>query len=422
MDFTELMIRFGTALGAGLLVGLQRQHAKLQEADDLFAGTRTFALIALLGAMSSYLADEMGAPLVFIAVLVVLGAYVGIGYARHIRGGDIGLTTEIAALLTYLVGAIAAAGELTIAAASAVGITTLLALKPWTERLVQSIDAEDLQATLRFAVVAALVLPLLPDEPLGPAPWDAASPFQVGLMVVFISGLSFLGYALIKVVGARRGVGLTGILGGLVSSTAVTLTIAERSREAVDLLRIMGMTVMLAWSIMYGRVLIEVAVVNRDLLSEVMIPIAAGGLILVGWALSIYWRDRHSHDPGSGSAEFANPFRLKPAIQFGLLYGVVLIGSKAASMYLGSTGVYTGALISGIADVDAITLSMAELSRGDGSVAPDTAANAIVIAAATNTLAKGAMIWFLGNRQLRRLIGPVVLITVIATLVLAFVI
>src|SRR5690606_5859830 len=141
------------------------QHAKLQEADDLFAGTRTFALIALLGAMSAYVADRMGAPLVFIAVLVVLGAYVGIGYARGIGAGDIGLTTEIAALLTYLIGAIAAAGELTIAAPSAVGITTLLALKPWTERLVQSIDAEDLQATLRFAVVAALVLPLLPNEP-----------------------------------------------------------------------------------------------------------------------------------------------------------------------------------------------------------------------------------------------------------------
>jgi len=118
--------------------------------------------------MSAYVADRMGAPLVFIAVLVVLGAYVGIGYARGIGAGAIGLTTEIAALLTYLIGAIAAAGELTIAAPSAVGITTLLALKPWTERLVQSIDAEDLQATLRFAVVAALVLPLLPNEPLGP--------------------------------------------------------------------------------------------------------------------------------------------------------------------------------------------------------------------------------------------------------------
>jgi uncharacterized membrane protein (DUF4010 family) len=419
MDFTELMVRFGTALGAGLLVGLQRQYAKLQEADDVFAGTRTFALIGLLGAMSAYVAQEWESAFIFIAVMVVLGAYVGISYAFHIRGGDIGLTTEIAALLTFLIGAIAAAGHLTIAAASAVGITTLLALKPWTEKLVQSIDAEDLQATLRFAVVAALLLPLLPDEPLGPPPWDAASPFQIGLMVVFISGLSFLGYALIKVVGARRGVGLTGVLGGLVSSTAVTLTMAERSREATRLLPTLAMTVMLAWSIMYGRVLVEVLVVNRDLVGEVVLPVVVGGLILIGWAAALYWRDTRQPDSDGASAEFANPFRLRPAIQFGLLYGVVLIGSKAASMYLGSTGVYTGALISGIADVDAITLSMAELSR-NGSVEPVTAGNAIVIAAASNTLVKGAMVWFLGNPRLRRIVGPAVFATVAVTLGLAF--
>ena len=419
MDFTDAMIRFGTALGAGLLIGLQRQYAKLREADDLFAGTRTFALIGLLGAMSAYVTQETGLPLVFVAVLAVVGVYVGIGYAFNIRGGDVGITTEIAAILTFLIGAIAAAGQLAIAAAGAVGITTLLALKPWTEKLVQSIEAEDLEATLRFAVVAALVLPLLPHNPLGPPPWDAASPFQIGLMVVFISGLSFLGYALIKLIGARRGVGLTGLLGGLVSSTAVTLTMAERSREATRLLRTLAMTVILAWSIMYGRILVEVAVINPALVGKVVLPVLAGGAVLIAWALAVYWQDRASGPLEGESAQFANPFRLRPAIQFGILYGVVLIGSKAASMYLGASGVYTGAVISGIADVDAITLSMAELSKA-GSVPPSTAANAIVLAAATNTVVKGAMVWFLGHPRLRATLGPAVLVTVAATLALTF--
>lgn len=420
MDFAELMARFGTALGAGLLVGLQRQYAKMQEADDLFAGTRTFALIALVGALAAFVTDEMGSPLVLVAVLAVVGVYVGMGYAVNIRGGDPGITTEIAAIITFLTGAVAAVGHLAIAAAVAVGMTTLLALKPWTERLVESIDAEDLQATLRFAVLGALILPLLPDTPLGPAPFDAASAFQIGLMVVFISGLSFLGYALIKIVGTRRGVGLTGILGGLVSSTAVTLTMAERSREAEAMKRTLALTVLLAWSIMYGRVLVEVIVINRELLPRVVLPVLVGIVVLVGWVGYIYWSDRRSRDPESDTSEFANPFRLKPAIQFGLLYGVVLIGSKAASMYLGSPGVYTGAIISGIADVDAITLSMAELSQGEASLTHDTAANAIVIAAATNTIVKGALVWFLGNHALRRLLAPAVVVTALLTLAVTF--
>lgn len=419
MDFAELMARFGTALGAGLLMGLQRQHAKFVEDDDAFAGTRTFGLIALSGALATHMATQLESPLVFATILAVVGLWIGVGYRATIGRGDIGLTTELAGLTAFLAGAIAGLGELTVAAALAVAVTTILALKPYTRRLAESIYQEDLAATLQFAVLVALVLPLLPTDPLGPPPFDAASPFNIGLMIVFISGLSFLGYVLIKVVGARRGIPATGLLGGMVSSTALTLTMAERSKTAQQLTNALAVAVLLGWTVMYGRVLIEVAVVNDALMPSVLAPVLAAGLTIAGWAAWTYRRQQTS-ERGTSDTEFANPFRLKPAIQFGLLYGVILIGSKAASMYLGSAGVLTGAIISGVADVDAITLSMAELSRDGGAISHETATQAIVLAAATNTVVKGALVWFLGSRELGRLVAPAVIAAVVASLALAY--
>ena len=238
-------------------------------------------------------------------------------------------------------------------------------------------------------------------------------------MVVFILGLSFLGYVLIKIVGARRGIGLTGVLGGLVSSTAVTLTMSERSKASTGLLRALAMAILLSWTIMYARVLIEVGVVNADLISRVVLPIAIGGVFTAGWALFVSFGRRDIGGSG-GDESFSNPFSLRPAVQFGLLYGVVLIGSKGLAMWLGDAGVYVGALASGIADVDAITLSMAELSRGQGELSDATAANAIVLAAASNTAVKAALVWSIAGADLRRLVVPAASGAVVAPVVTTF--
>lgn len=409
----------GVALAIGLLVGLQRQYAKQGAHDDLFAGARSFALIGLAGGLSSILAERLGSSTVFIVGLAMVGAVVAIGYIGGIREGGLGLTTEIAAIVTFLAGALAGVGELSVAAAVAVATTALLALKPYTRAFVRRIDEADVKATLQFAVLVAIVLPVLPRAPVGPSPFDAASPFKVGLMVVFILGLSFLGYVLIKVVGARRGIGLTGILGGLVSSTAVTLTMSERSRSSAGLLRALTMAVLLAWSIMYARVLVEVGVVNADLLHDVWLPIGVAGAITLGWAAFVSFRRRQEGEADE-EERFSNPFSLGPAIQFGLLYGAVLIGSKALSEWLGATGVYLGAIASGVADVDAITLSMAELSRGRGAVSDATASNAIVLATASNTLVKGGLVWALSSPSMRRLVAPSVLLATGSSVALAF--
>jgi uncharacterized membrane protein (DUF4010 family) len=421
LEIDQSMARLGTALAVGLLVGLQRQFAKQHDRDDLFAGARTFALFGLTGGLSAISATAFGSPLVFAVGLAMIGAVVTVGYLAGLREGGFGLTTEVAAIVTFFAGALAGIGELRIATAVAVATTVLLASKPYTERFVSNIDEADVKATLQFAVLVALILPVLPRDPIGPEPLDAASPFKVGLMVVFILGLSFLGYLLIKIVGPRRGIGLTGILGGLVSSTAVTLTMSERSKSSAGLIRALAMAVLLAWTIMYGRVLVEVGVVNADLLRDVWLPIGAGLVVTGGWAAFVSLRRASTVDDGADDGEqFSNPFSIGPAIQFGLLYGVVLIGSKALSTWLGDTGVYVGAIASGVADVDAITLSMAELSRGDGSVSDSTAANAIVLAAASNTIVKGGLVWSISSPGMRRLVVPAVVGAVATSVALTF--
>ncbi len=421
LDVERTMGRLGVALALGLLVGLQRQFAKQGDHEDLFAGARSFALFAVAGGLSALLSERYDSAVPIATGFVVIGAIVAIGYLVGVREGSPGMTTEMAAMVTFLAGAIAGIGELTIAAAVGVTTTALLALKPYTHEFVEHIDRSDVEATVQFAVVVAVVLPVLPREPIGPEPFDAASPFKVGLMVVFILGLSFLGYVLIKVVGPRRGIGLTGVLGGLVSSTAVTLTMSERSRMSTGLLRVLSMAVLLAWIIMYGRVLVEIGVVNPGLLREAALPIGVGGGVIALWAVFITVRRGSAADEGHDDDErFSNPFSLGPAIQFGLLYGVVLIGSKALSTYVGDAGVYIGAIASGVADVDAITLSMAELSRGDGDVSNSTAANAIVLAAASNTLVKGALVWSISSAGMRRFVAPAAIGAVASSIALTF--
>src|SRR5690606_24400600 len=387
------------------------------EPDALFAGVRTFALIGLAGALAAYAEAVLDAPLVFAAALALLGAFVVTAYLVVARNGDIGLTTEMAAVIEFLAGALCAWGELALGAAVGVATTALLALKPFAQHLIERIDRDDVVATLKFAVITALVLPVLPRETYGPPPFDAVSPFNVWLMVVFISGLSFLGYVLIQAVGAKRGVGLTGILGGLASSTAVTLMFAERSRDANALSRPLALGLLLAWTIMFGRVLVEVGVVNAPLLAEAWLPITAGGVAGLTWAGVLYLRERPQGETEPQS--FSNPFKLKTAVQFGLLYGVILIAARAASMYFGTAGVYVSAVASGVADVDAITLSMAELSRGDGLPA-ETAARAIVLATVSNTLVKGGIVVALGGAGIRRAVLPGVGLIAAAALAVGF--
>jgi uncharacterized membrane protein (DUF4010 family) len=294
-----------------------------------------------------------------------------------------------------------------------------LTLKPQLHGLAARISSEDLYATLKFAIISLIVLPVLPNQTYGPEPFDAFNPYRTWLMVVFISGISFLGYVMIKVVGSRRGIGLTGLLGGLVSSTAVTLSFSERSQDHPDLARPLALAITLAWTMMFGRVLVEVAVLNQALLQALWLPMGAGMLAGVAFCVIYYFGQR----TGQGSeVKLANPFELGPAIKFGILYAVILLAAKAAQFYFQDAGLYAASALAGLADVDAISLSMAELAGAAGGVVTSTAARAVVLAAISNTIVKGGIAISLGSKSLRRALLPPFLVMLVTSGVVAFLI
>lgn len=257
MDTTAVIVRFGLAFVIGILVGLQREYSHQQADRGLFAGARTLALIALAGCASALITDLTGMSWIFVAAFVSVSGLIAISYFVTASRGNIGLTSEIAAIIVFLIGALCYWGSLEIAAALGVSTAVLLSLKLGVRKFVGRITEQDVLATLKFAVITAIVLPLLPNRPFGPAPLDVLNPQNIWLMVVFISAISFVGYLLIKLVGSQRGVGLTGLLGGLVSSTAVTLSFTQQSRKHDSLAKPFALAITVAWTMMFARVLVS---------------------------------------------------------------------------------------------------------------------------------------------------------------------
>lgn len=416
MDPATLFYRFGLALVIGGLVGMQREHAEGGK-GELFAGVRTFALFALAGASAALLAEVLAHPWAFLVLLAVVGLLIVVSHGISAWRGAVGLTTEMAALLTFLLGAFCYWGMVELAGALGVTVTVLLSFKGELRRFAQQLTRSDVLAALKLAVITAIVLPLLPNQTFGAPPWDAFNPHRVWLMVVLVSGVGFAGYVLMKRLGSGKGIGLTGFIGGLVSSTAVTLSFSHRGRREGGLARALALGIVAAWTVMFGRMLVVVAVVNVDLLPRSAIPMAVAGLVGVLYSLILL---RAARDGEAAALEVEAPFELGPAIRFGLLYAGILIAARAAHLYLGNTGVYLSSVVAAVADVDAITLTMAELGRSGGGVDPVTAGRAIVVAAMANTLVKGGIVVALGGRSLRRAIVPVVAAMLAAGIGLAF--
>ena len=218
-------------------------------------------------------------------------------------------------------------------------------------------------------------------------------------------------------VGPRQGIGLTGLLGGLVSSTAVTLSFAQRSQDEAELARPFALAITVAWTMMFARVLVEVAALNTRLLRVLWVPMAAAGAVGLAYCVYLYFAQRTDQE---GKVGLSNPFELGPAVKFGLIYAAILLFSNAAQTYLGSTGVYISSVVAGLTDVDAITLSMAELSRATGGVDLSTAARSIVLAAMSNTAVKGGIVLTSGAPALRRALLPGFILILITAIGIAF--
>jgi len=401
MDIPDLALRFAVALGLGMLIGLERERSKSEEGG---AGVRTFALIALTGAIAGYLGETLGLDWLALSIFFAVAALIIGQYVVTSLRGDPGITTEISALLAFLLGLLCAHGQLQLAAWVAVAMALLLALKGWLHQLASRINASDVEATLKFCIVTLIILPLVPDHNYGPPPFDVMNPYKIWLMVVLISALNFTSYLLIKIVGTEHGIGLAGLLGGLASSTAVTLGFSQRSRQPGEDASALALGILLAWTVMFFRVVIMTSLISWELGQRLMLLV---GLLAVTNLGACYWLWRRRQQMQRGEVKpGSNPFELDEAIKFGLLFGVVVLIAKAAQVYLGDAGLYLAAGIAGLTDVDAITLAMADLAKTDeASVA--IGARAIIVAVLANTLTKSAMAISLGSPELRRITLPV---------------
>ncbi len=402
------------ALGIGIFIGIQRESAYHEPEGKLFAGVRTFALISLAGFVAALTADQLASALPFVGALLVFGMLVALSYHKDVLAGKPGMTTEMATLVTFGIGAACYWNLILLAAALGVAVTALLSLKPQFRTLAHAITREDIYATLKFAVISVIVLPMLPNRNFGPPPYDVFNPYKIWLMVVLISGISFLGYVMIKIIGTQRGIGLTGLLGGLASSPAVTLSFSQRSRANPELARPFSLAIIVAWTVMFIRVLVVVFALNATLAYRLLLPMTASlaaGLIYCGY---LYLRQRTYEKE---DVTFVNPFELGPAVKFGALYTVILLISTAARVLFGNTGIYISSFVSGLANVDAIALSMVDLVRAPTQLDMTVAARAITIAALSNTLFKGVFALASGSSALRRALWPGMALMVVTGIV-----
>ena len=414
----DLLIRFAVALAVGLLIGLQRQFALGDPRRELALGVRTFALLSIAGFASLLLADVFKSPAVFASVLVVLGLLVAVGYFRDVSAGKPGLTTRVAAVLTVVLGALAVHGSLTLVSAIGVAAMALLSFKGEMHRFARHLTRDDLFAALKFAVVSAVILPVLPDQDIGPFPFDALNPYRIWLFVVLVSGIGFVGYALVKWQGSKKGIVLTGFVGGLASSTAVTVGFAKRSKNVTKLARLLAVAVLLAWTVMFVRVLFVLAVVNPAVLSETWPCLAASsaaGLLVCAFL----WRSIRNDRSGQ-NVRLSNPFELGTSLKYGALFAAVVLASRAAQSYYGDTGVYAFSFLSGLLDVDAVVLSVAQMQQGAAGLDTHAASIAIALAAVANTLFKAAICWIAGGPGFRRAMFPGFLAVTAACLAGAF--
>jgi uncharacterized membrane protein (DUF4010 family) len=421
MEYQELLklaLSFATAVLLGALIGIEREKRKAEENQQGgIAGLRTFTLLALFGAAAGWLAAETASPWIVAGGLMIVGAFVVAGYVIAARADpqSTGLTTEIAAVLVYLLGAMVTLGHSELAIGLGVVTAAVLAYKQPLHGFVDKIGWDDVYAGLRLLIATFIALPLLPDEPIDP--WGALNPYKLWLLVILISSLSLVGYVLTRVLGQTRGTALTGLTGGLVSSTAVTLSFAKEARDNPKNVAALACGILLAWAVMFARIIVLVAVVNRALLGHVLMPFAIMTLVIGGFAAWLYFRGgAKGTKADKGSVAVRNPFSLVAAAKFAALFAVVLLAVKIVQQHFPPSGLYAVAALSGLVDVDAITLSMAEFAKA-GEL--HTAVIAIVIAAITNTLVKCGMAFAIAGPALGNKLVAATVVTLIAGLATA---
>jgi uncharacterized membrane protein (DUF4010 family) len=405
----DLARNFLIALAIGGLVGIEREMRKRHDDDTSFGGIRTYSVLALLGATSAWLTAALQMPAIFAVTLALVGLAVIASYVVANRPAQeapqaLGLTGEFAALAVFLLAAMAVLGLPELAVALSVAVLAMLAYKQRLHGAIARLDVDDLLAATKLLVASFIVLPLLPDRPVDP--WETLNPYRIWLLVVLVSALSLVGYVAMRWLGRAHGLALTGVAGGLVSSTATTLGLARMSARRHDApMQPLAAALLIAWLMMFARVAVLVAVVDAALLGPLALPLAAMAVPCAALAAWQYRVGLHGARPAQEEAlPLRNPFSLVAAIQFGAVFAAVLLLVELTRRYGPDGGLYAAAALSGTVNVDAITLSMASSGSGQSASDPTHEATAIVVAVLSNTVAKAALVLMLGHAALR---GPV---------------
>ncbi len=415
MDEIELFKRIGMALAIGLMLGIERgwETREVPEGTRI-RGVRSFAIVGLLGGIWGALSIEAGE----VALGLSFTAFASLLIAAHVmrlrsNPGERSVTTVLAALLTFGLGALAARGHLEAAAAGGVVALALLALKQPLHRFVARIDPVELKAAVQLLLISVVLLPVLPDRGLGPD--QAINPFSVWLVVVLITAIGFVGYVAIQLAGVRIGAMMTGVFGGLASSTALSLTFARYSRKTPELGTLLAAGVSVANSIMALRILVIAAVLSPALLAALALPMGAMAAVGLAGAWVLWYLARNIGM--SAPTPVADPFELWTAIKFALFLAAVVLFSVLMRRWFGDAGVYAVAAVSGVADVDAITVSISRMT-GAATMTPASAAVAVCIAAIVNTLIKAGITVVVGGRAIGRPVVAVVVAMSVATSIL----
>lgn len=406
-----LVIRnFFIALMIGALVGVEREKRKVVSREHTFGGLRTFILFAQAGAVSAWLSLQLAMPWLFGLAVVLVSLVVTIGYVLESRANpdSLGLTTELAAITVCLLGGAVMYGYAEVAVVLAVVTASVLAFKQPLHGLVEKLGMDDIYAALKLLIATFIVLPILPDRALDP--WGALNPYQLWVLVIVIASLSLVGYVAVRWLGRARGTLLTGLTGGIASSTAVSVAFARESRadrrsSSADAL---AAGILVAWSVMFARIVFVVAIVNSGLVA----PVGPSCVTMAGVAAAaaVFFVLRHARrDSGQAAAAsdvpLTNPFSLLEAMRFGALFALMLLVVKLMHLQFEAKGLYLVAALAGLTDVDAITLSVAGYARDGGEAS--TAVVAILIAALANTVAKFGIVVALGSAALRWRLLPV---------------
>lgn len=392
---TQALQQLAVSLGLGLLLGLERERK-----ESSIAGIRTFPLISLFGTICAQASLLLGAWFVAAGLLSLAGVVI---FANHVKlqKGDVdpGMTTEIATLLLYGLGVLIVAGSIADAIVVGGAMVVLLHAKEGLHSFAKAVGERDMHAIMQFVVLSLVILPVLPHEDYGP--YGVWNPFKIWLMVVLIVGISLCGYIAYKFLGARAGTLLGGTIGGIVSSTATTVSFARRCAKEASLAPLAALVIMIASCFSFVRVLVEIAAVAPSSFLALAPPLGAmlTGCIAITVLLFLRARSATTKMPAQ-----KNPAELLPALVFGAIYAVVLLAVAAAKDHFGNAGLYVVGVISGLTDMDAITLSTAQMTSS-GAVDPPTAWRTILIAAMANLVFKFAVVAALASRALTLRVG-----------------